>query len=90
MQYRAMRYVSFKKELCCRKKKYRRIGSGEVRAKEKELADREIKEARSPDDRWYWDDFGDAVEAEDWFWAHTDVERSLKATPSGDGGLFSS
>jgi hypothetical protein len=52
MQYRAMRYVSFKKELCCRKKKDRRIGSGEVRAKEKELTHREIEDAQEEDD---WD-----------------------------------
>jgi len=45
MQYRAMRYVSWKKELCCRKKKDRRIGSKQVRTEEKRHVEKEIREA---------------------------------------------
>lgn len=44
MQYRAMRYVTWKKRLCCRKKKDRRIGSKQVRTEEKRMIDDEIRE----------------------------------------------
>lgn len=49
MQYRAMRYVSWRKELCCRKKKARRIGSKQVRTEEKRYAKKEIDEAFKDD-----------------------------------------